>query len=172
MWYNVSMSVTIKQYSDVLVRCFESERERLVKILPSFVRIEHVGSTAVGVGGKNIIDILIGVPDRMSMNRVRDILVKNGYFEGRDTHPNRLFLASKTEETNEGDFHIHICPIDEDSFKDFIILRDYFIKNPDIAKEYESKKHEFAKMAGFNRKRYKTLKSEYVSNILLDAKRK
>lgn len=166
------MPIIINQYSDALVRRFKLEREHLLKVLPSPVQIEHVGSTAVGIGGKNIIDILIGVSSRALMNQVRDILVKNGYFEGNDTHLDRFFLASKTSETGEGDFHVHICPIDEDSFKDFIILRDYFIKNPNIAKEYESKKYEFAKMAGYDRKRYKALKSEYVSNILLNAKKK
>lgn len=166
------MSVVINQYSDALIQRFKLERERLVKVLPSFVQIEHVGSTAVGIGGKNIIDILVGVPNRTSMGQVRDILVKNGYFEGHDSHPDRIFLASRTGETGEGDFHIHICPINEDSFRDFIILRDYFVKNPSIAREYESKKHEFANMAKYDRKKYKALKSEYVSSILLDAKKK
>ena len=166
------MSVNIKYYSSILAQRFESERVRIAKILPSFVQIEHVGSTAVGIGGKNIIDILVGVPSRTSMTQIRDILVNNGYFEGHDSHPDRIFLASRTGETGEGDFHIHICPINEDSFRDFVILRDYFVKNPSIAREYESKKYEFAKMAEYDRKKYKALKSEYVSSILLDVKKK
>lgn len=164
------MSVAIKHYSSILVQRFELERARIAKILPSFVQIEHVGSTAVNIGGKNIIDILVGVPSRASMIQTRDILVKNGYLEGHDSHPDRIFLASRAGETGEGDFHIHICPINEDSFKDFVILRDYLIKHRNIAQDYESKKYEFAKEAGYNRKQYKALKSNYVSNLLAQVK--
>lgn len=165
------MSVIISNYSDNLVSYFLSEKNRLVTLLPSTVRIEHVGSTAVGIGGKNIIDILIGVKNASEMAQIRDILTKNGYLEGHDSHPDRIFLASKQGETGEGDFHIHICPVSKNTFKDFIILRDYLKNNPLKAQEYLAKKHEFAKTANFDRKKYKALKSSYISNLITEAKK-
>ncbi|MCP9460099.1 MAG: GrpB family protein, partial [Candidatus Nanosyncoccus sp. P13S_S20_bin.18.1] len=104
------MSVMISEYKDTLLKRFKSEKQRLLSFLPDTIIIEHVGSSAVGIGGKNIIDILIGISDQDEMLRIRDILKENGYFEGHDSHGDRIFLASSKNETGDGDFHIHICP--------------------------------------------------------------
>ncbi len=153
------MSVVISEYKDTLLKRFKSEKQRLLSFLPDTLIIEHVGSSAVGVGGKNIIDILIGVSDKDEMFKIRDILKTNGYFEGYDSHDDRIFLASSENETGDGDFHIHICPITYNSYKDFILLRDFLISNPEKSKEYYNKKIELANKAGFDRQKYKTLKS-------------
>ena len=164
------MSVIVKEYSSKLIERFAQEKCRLSKLLPADIKIEHVGSSAVFIGGKNIIDILIGVPKREDMISVKNILTKNGYFEGTDSHEDRIFLASTAKETGEGDFHIHICPIKEESYENFIILRNFLRKNHQKAQEYLEKKYEFAKEAKFDRKKYKHLKSAYVSKLLAEAK--
>ena len=105
------MSVTIKKYSSKLIERFSQEKCRLSKFLPNDIKIEHVGSSSIPIDGKNIIDILVGVPKHEDMISVKNILMKNGYFEGTDSHEDRIFLASTAKETGEGDFHIHICPI-------------------------------------------------------------
>ena len=164
------MSVVISEYKDTLLKRFISEKQRLLSFLPDTLIVEHVGSSAVGIGGKNIIDILIGVSDKDEMLRVRDILKANGYFEGHDSHDDRIFLASSENETGDGDFHIHICPITSNSYKDFILLRDFLISNPEKSKEYYNKKIEFANKAGFDRQKYKTLKSQYLAQLLSEIK--
>lgn len=164
------MPVIIKEYSSKLTELFEQERNRLSKLMPPNVRLEHVGSSAVYIGGKNIIDILVGVPKHEDMISVKNILMKNGYFEGTDSHEDRIFLASTAKETGEGDFHIHICPINEESYENFIILRNFLRKNHQKAQEYLEKKYEFAKEAKFDRKKYKHLKSAYISKLLAEAK--
>lgn len=98
------MSVIVKEYSSKLIERFTQEKYRLSKLLPTDIKIEHVGSSAVFIGGKNIIDILIGVPKRKDMISIKNILTKNGYFEGSDNHEDRIFLASTKEETGDGDF--------------------------------------------------------------------
>ena len=164
------MSVVISEYKDTLLKRFISEKQRLLSFLPDTLIVEHVGSSAVGIGGKNIIDILIGVSDKDEMLRVRDILKANGYFEGHDSHDDRIFLASSENETGDGDFHIHICPITSNSYKDFILLRDFLISNPEKSKEYYNKKIELANKAGFDRQKYKTLKSQYLAQLLSEIK--
>ena len=164
------MSVVISVYKDTLLKRFTSEKQRLLSFLPDTIIIEHVGSSAIGIGGKNIIDILIGVSDKDEMLRVRDILKANGYFEGHDSHDDRIFLASSENETGDGDFHIHICPITSNSYKDFILLRDFLISNPEKSKEYYNKKIELANKAGFDRQKYKTLKSQYLTKLLSEIK--
>ena len=164
------MSVEIKEYTPVLARRFEEEKARIQVLLPKNVTIEHVGSSAVGIGGKNIVDILIGVSDAGEMQAVKDVLVNNGYFEGRDNHADRVFLASSESETGEGDIHIHICPVGTSTYTDFIALRDYLIGSPTKASEYLEKKREFARQAEYDRQKYKALKSAYVSRLLEEAK--
>ena len=164
------MSVVINDYKDTIRKRFVSEKQRLLSFLPGAIIIEHVGSSAIGIGGKNIIDILIGVSDQDEMLKVRDILKENGYFEGHDSHGDRIFLASSENETGDGDFHIHICPITCNSYRDFIILRDFLISNPEKSKEYYNKKNEFANKAGFDRQKYKTLKSQYLAKLLSEIK--
>ena len=164
------MSVVINSYSDDLVKRFESEKDRLLEFLDT-VSIEHVGSSAVGIGGKNIVDILVGVKSPNEMKTVRDTLAKNGYYEGNDSHDDRIFMASREEETGEGDYHIHICIADSDTYLDFIRLRDYLIKNPEKASEYLTMKQRIAKTAEYDRKNYKSLKSKYITQLLADAKK-
>ena len=164
------MSVVINEYKDTIPKRFVSEKQRLLSFLPDTLIVEHVGSSAVGIGGKNIIDILIGVSDQDEMLRIRDILKENGYFEGHDSHGDRIFLASSENETGDGDFHIHICPITYNSYRDFILLRDFLILNPEKSKEYYNKKIEFANKAGFDRQKYKTLKSQYLAQLLSEIK--
>ena len=160
------MTVEIKQYSEVLKQMFHKERSRLKLILPENVVIEHVGSSSVGIGGKNIVDILIGAKKKADFRKIRDILVCNGYYEGHDSHEDRLFLASRPSETRAGDVHIHICLTGSPCYEDFLILRKYLLNHPTEAKLYYEKKKEFAFLARYDRKEYKKLKSSYVSELL------
>ena len=45
------MVVEINKYFTDLVERFESEKSRIRNFLPGHVKIEHVGSSAVGLGG-------------------------------------------------------------------------------------------------------------------------
>ena len=166
------MSVRINTYNDILRGKFESEAKRIRELLGEGVTIEHVGSSAVGIGGKNIVDILVGVRDTSEMERVRDLLVKLGYREGHDSHPERIFMAWRKDddgtdrETGEGDYHVHICVEGSFEYLNFIRLRDYLRAHRDEALEYERMKSVFAEKAGYERKKYKALKSEYVKELI------
>lgn len=68
--------------------------------------------------------------------------------------------------------HVYICPVNENSYKDFIVLRDYLRRNSKEAEKYFEKKYEFAKLVGFDRKKYKALKSVYVTELLGKARKR
>ena len=53
----------------------------------------------------------------------------------------------------------------------FIVLRNYLKNNPKKAQDYLKRKYKFAKEANFDRKKYKALKSTYVSILLTEAKK-
>lgn len=160
--------LNIHQYSEELPAQFEVKAEQIRRVLGEEAAIEHVGSSAVGIGGKNIIDILVGVKN---IREAADKLIAAGYFEGNDSHEDRIFLASRQEETQAGDTHIHVCDIDSQTFRDFLTLRDYLRTHPDDAIAYEQKKHVFSEQAQHDRKTYKRLKAAYVSELLERAKK-
>ena len=159
------LSVEIKDYNEELVSRFEAEAERLGRILGEEVLIEHVGSSAVGIGGKNIVDILVGVESAEEMNRVRDLLTTLGYREGHDTHPERIFMAWRKDddgvdrETGEGDLHVHIVVKGSEECLNMLRLRDYLRGHPEKAREYFEMKSVFAREAGYDRKNIRHLKA-------------
>lgn len=169
------MSVEIKEYNEELKCRFEVEKERLKRVLGSDVVIEHVGSSAVGIGGKNIVDILVGVKATEEMEPVRDLLSWAGYREGHDTHPDRIFMAFRKNdddtdrETGEGDLHVHIVVVGSSEYNNMLALRDYLRTHPEKAQEYFEMKKVFAREAGYDRKKYKALKAEYVKNLISEA---
>lgn len=169
------MSVSLKTYSDELAERFEREAERISGVLGNEAKVEHVGSSAIGIGGKNIVDILVGVSDVDEMSVAREALVRLGYREGHDTHPERIFMAwrmnddGSDRETGEGDFHVHICVDGSEEYSNMILLRDYLRANREEALEYERMKSVFAREAGYDRKKYKALKSKYVSELIKKA---
>ena len=146
-------------------------------VLGDEATIEHVGSSAAGIGGKNIVDILVGVSGVDEMALVRDLLTKIDYREGHDTHPDRIFMAFRINddgsdrETGEGDYHVHICVNGSETYLDFLRLRDYLLTNREAALEYEKMKHGVANEAGYDRKKYKALKSEYVKELIKKVRR-
>ena len=166
------MSVKINAYNDSLRGKFEVEARRIREVLGGGVSIEHVGSSAVGIGGKNIVDVLVGVRDTSEMERARDLLVGLGYREGHDSHPERIFMAWRKDddgtdrETGEGDYHVHISVEGSEEYLNFIRLRDYLRAHRDEALEYEQMKLVFAEKARYDRKKYKALKSEYVKELI------
>lgn len=148
---------------------FNKLKNNLLKILGNKT-IEHIGSTALkNVDGKGIIDILVGASDEVEMNKIQAKLIKSGYFsKSTDKHSDYIFLSSTPAETTLGDHHIHLTIKDSKKFIEYIKLRDYFINNPDKAKEYSDLKHRLIKTTQNNRKDYKKLKSDYIEKILSD----
>lgn len=142
---------------------------KIKAVLGDDIFIEHVGSTVLGnVDGKGIIDILVGLKDVTDLRLASDKLIKMGYFAGKNNNPadGYVFLASTQSETGKGDSHIHLALSNSQRFNDFLKIRDFFINNPEKAKEYSDLKHQISKTAKFQREDYKRIKSQYIESIL------
>lgn len=164
----------VKQDYDKIASIFEHTRNKLCKALGEERDIEHVGSTAVpGLEGKGIIDILVGAKDVLDLDAAENKIIEIGFYASKKGRPSkdRSFLASRAEETKDGDIHIHLVIIDSDCYKDFILLREYLRKNQDEAKSYMAAKHEIIKKANYDRKKYKEHKGTYVDSLLKRARR-
>ena len=153
---------------------FTRMKNKLAPMLADGSQIHHVGSTAVlGLDGKNILDILISAKDNKHMNELRDKLVAIGYFPSLkpSSRQDYIFLASRREETSEGDIHIHFAVADTETHNNFLIIRDYLRSRNDEADQYSSIKYQYAKQANYDRSAYKKLKAAYVDKLLRRARR-
>ena len=153
------------------VQKFRTESAKLVGIVGEQFLIHHVGSTAIpNMSGKNILDVLIGVPSSKDLKGTMQKLEANGYFPGKRQEIDYIFLASRTEETGSGDIHIHLTVIGSERYNDFIYLRDYLLGNPIEATKYQDAKYQIVKKTNGNRSDYKREKAKYVANLLKKAR--
>lgn len=153
-------------------KIYNSTVNLLRKKINKNVPIDHVGSTAISnMYGKNIIDILVGAKDSKELEELTNIISSIGFYGSKKNKDDVYrFFASTKEETKSGDIHIHLALLETDRYKDFIILKNYLLSNKEEAKEYSNFKRKLVKKGYENRKDYKKIKSEYVSNLIIRAK--
>ncbi|MCD6367989.1 MAG: GrpB family protein [Candidatus Aenigmarchaeota archaeon] len=158
-----------RKYNPKYKNLFSYEKRKLSKILGSSVRIEHVGSTAVpGLGGKGIIDILIGVTNVKEIQKIKNKLKKNNY-EFREIASTSTRLFFRKEYRYGGNIrrvHVHLTRIDSNDWKMMISFRDYLRKNYEIAKKYAEIKREAVKKARGNGEIYRKIKGMFIEKVL------
>jgi len=168
------MPVNVKKSRKDMAAVFTRVKNKLTPVLADGSQIHHVGSTAVPtLDGKNILDILISAKDSEHMNELRDKLVEIGYFPSLNpsSRQDYIFLASRQEETGEGDIHIHLAVADTETHDTFLIIRDYLRSHNNEADQYSKIKYQYAKQANYDRSAYKKLKAAYVDKLLQRARR-
>ncbi len=158
-----------RKYSAVYAEAFKGERTRLLKRLDRRVRIEHVGSTAVpGLGGKNILDIIIGV-ERGGLVGIRKQLERAGYEFNADSGdlkpPPRLFLSRDTRYRGKRiRIHAHLTRLNNVHWVEQMAFRDYLRSNEDALREYAKVKIHAAAVAKGDRKRYIDAKDRFIKD--------
>ena len=147
---------------------YNKTKQKLKKQIGHNIEINHVGSTAIpNMYGKNIIDILIGVKDKDEFEYVNKVLKDMGYISSDKSKTDIYqFFSSTNEETKSGDIHIHLVFINTERYLEFIILRNYLLKNKNEANAYSNFKRELVSNNITDRKEYKEIKSKYVAELL------
>ncbi len=150
-------------------KIYQNVETKLRKRIETNIPINHVGSTAIPniEYGKNIIDILIGAVNNLQFEKIKQILIEEGYVASQKSKDEIYqFFSSTASETGSGDVHIHLVIIDTERYKEFLILRDYLLSHDDEAKNYSDFKIKILELGNRDRKEYKKTKSEYVTNLL------
>ena len=162
------MVILEKQNKKVNDKLYKNILKKLRTVIEVNVPIDHVGSTVLPrMYGKNIIDILIGARTNEEMDALSNKIIELGYFPGsKRTGYIYRFFASTEEETKAGDIHIHLAKVDSDRYKDFLILKNYLLKNKKEKTDYSNFKKNILKTGHNVRDDYKLIKSEYVSKFL------
>ena len=156
-----------RKYQKQYRKLFELERKRLSKALVERARVEHVGSTAVpGLGGKGILDIMIGVPKK-EFEAYTNKLARAGYeFREKASTKGRLFFR-RDYRTIEGKrrIHIHMTPIGSRDWRETIAFRDYLKAHPKEMETYAKIKQKAVKTAKGEGEIYRKHKCDFIIKI-------
>lgn len=153
-------------------KLYNAIEKNLREELGASIPITQVGSTAIpNMYGKNIIDILVGAKNSEEFEKIIKILEEKGFVASKKSRDEVYqFFSSTASETGSGDIHIHLVISDTERYLDFIILKEYLIQNKDEAQKYSDFKNEIITKGITDRKEYKAIKSEYVTDLLARAK--
>jgi GrpB-like predicted nucleotidyltransferase (UPF0157 family) len=134
------------------------------------VRISHIGSTAVQeIWAKNIVDVMVEIPENNSMKDVARILEQNG-FTIMSAEANRISLNKGYTENGFADkvYHIHLRYAGDN---DELFFRDYLNDHTDVAKEYEALKLRLWKQYEHNRDAYTNAKTDFITKWTTEAQK-
>lgn len=160
--------VELLDYDNDYTRIYLEEKKNLQRLLKGkYIRIEHVGSTAIkNIKSKPIIDILVTCEDLVSFQKfVKDNVESETYTVKEMADDAEDFLIRKEEDGKVKAF-IHVVLHDSKVAKDYILFRNYLNKYPEEAKKYEELKVELLKKYKDDRPKYTEGKNEYIKSII------
>lgn len=151
---------------------YEAMADELSGLLSGFevARISHIGSTAVdGIMAKDIVDILIELPERANMEAAASTLEHAG-FTVMSAESGRISLNRGNTPDGFADevFHVHLCYAGDN---DELYFRDYLNEHPEVAREYEALKLGLWKRYEYNRDAYTAAKGDFIRSVTARAKR-
>ncbi len=153
-----------KKYKKSFPEKFTKEKMRLLKLIPK-AKIEHIGSTSIkGLGGKGVIDILLGV-NKKDLRKAKNILIKN-YYIYKNSMENRYFFIKEKGFFMKKRYHLHLTEYNNIIWKKAIKFRDFLRKNKQAREDYIIlKKHAYI-LCKKNSKCYHKFKENFIKNIL------
>ena len=137
-----------------------AEEALLKKLFPT-AKISHIGSTAVPeIWAKPIVDILLEFSNESQLAEGRVRLEQSGYICMSQTQNRSSFNKGYTEQGFAPRvFHLHLRLFGD---HDELYFRDYLIRFPQAAKEYEALKLSLWKQYPHHRDAYTAAKGEFV----------
>lgn len=144
----------------------KQEIELLSTLLASYNPIiNHIGSTAIpDIQAKPIVDILVEISTDADWLPIKDIMETNGYicmseFENRINFNKGYTLEGYGDKV----FHIHFHRTGDNNE---VLFRDYLMRHPDIAREYEQLKISLLLKYKNDRDSYTDAKSYFIQRII------
>lgn len=152
------------------VREFNKEKEHLCKILGEVgsggVEIIHVGSTAMGILTKPIVDIVVSLEDFNKGQDIISILTMNNYRGLAWDISEGWIVMIKNDEEGLTTHHIHIVEKDGHKYNNLENFLRIMKENDNYLKEYEALKIHLAKKYQFDRKSYGREKGVFIERVL------
>ena len=165
----VQAPATVVPYDDGWPAAFAEIAGRLHLALPSYAKVEHVGSTSVpGLSAKPIIDVDVVVRSAAEIRETIARLRELGYH-----HRGDLGIAGREAFTTPfGLPYHHLYVVIEGSapHRDHVDLRDYLRTNAEAARRYAEVKAHAAHLLLVDREAYVAAKSATVLALLAEAR--
>lgn len=150
---------------------FACERERLRPYLGCIAdELQHYGSTAVaGLSAKPIIDMMAPVGSLDEADVLCDSLAAAGYQKVDAGFIKRRFCRRGA---GDGDltYHLHLVVSPDWPIKNELLLRDWLIQHPEVARAYEALKVKLAARHGDDMPQYTRGKNSFLRSIVNDAR--
>lgn len=150
---------------------FSQERKRLRPALGRIAdELQHYGSTAVpGLSAKPIIDMMAPVSSLGHADALVEHLVSAEYCQIDAGFFKRRFFRRKVEDSDLA-YHLHlvVCPIWP--LKNELLLRDWLIQHPQVARSYEALKVELATAYVNDMPSYTEGKTAFLRRVVNDAR--
>ena len=134
------------------------------------IRISHIGSTAIQrIWAKNIVDVMIEIPESVDMKNTAHILEQNGFII-MSSRVNRISLSMGYTQNGFADkvYHIHIRYAGDNGE---LYFRDYLNEHSIVAKEYEALKLRLWKHYEHNRDAYTDAKTDFITKWTEEARK-
>ena len=150
---------------------FLREKERLRGFVGGIAEgLEHYGSTAVpGLSAKPVIDMMGPVACLEEADAAGERLAGAGYGKiDAGFHKRRFFR--RLAEGGGVAYHLHLVVSPTWPVKNEILLRDWLIRRPDVARAYEALKLELAAAHGDDMPRYTDGKTAFLRAAVNDAR--
>lgn len=131
-------------------------------------QIEHIGSTAiVDMKAKPILDILIGVEDILTIDRVFEQALRTiGFYRLRIERPNEVVFAKFKDESFEIKTHfIHVVNYKEELWENLLFFRNYLNDNESAKSDYVHLKERYVASHSTGIDDYTKFKEEFVKHI-------
>lgn len=164
--------VKLKKHNKKWADLFEKEKKMLLKRFPGVILgISHGGSTAIpNIPAKPIIDMFAVVSSLKKVETIREDLEKMGYeYSGREDVKERILYRKGKPELQT--HHLHFVEKESNEWKNHMLIRDYFLKYPNMAKGYAKLKLLLAKKYPNDRKAYTEGKDTFIKSVIQKAKR-
>jgi GrpB-like predicted nucleotidyltransferase (UPF0157 family) len=166
--------IVVCDYDAAWPALFEEERARLQSVLgPIAVTIEHVGSTAVpGLAAKPIIDLLVGVRSLTeARSRCVEPLGALGYAYIAQYElwlPDELLFRKGIP--GPWTHHVHMMEPSSPRWGEFMLIRDYLRRHPEVADAYGSLKKALALVFDQDIAGFRNAKRPFLQAVLVKAR--
>ena len=163
----VSPSYRIVAYDQRSPALFDEEKALIVTTLAIEPRcVAHIGSTAViGLAGKPIIDIMVGLQTMEKAPRNAERLETIGYEWRGETVPGTLYIRKADPRR----YNVHMTEYEGGFWEEHLLFRDYLRAHADAAQRYEELKRELMAKLASDPPGYNVGKEPFIKCILARA---
>ena len=135
----------------------------------SCLRIRFHSTAIQGIRAKNIVDVMVEIPQSVVMKDIAQILEQSGFIimtsGAKRISINKGYTPNGFEDKV---YHIHLRYAGDN---DELYFRDYLNEHPAVAKEYEALKLRLWKQYEHNRDAYTDAKTDFISKWTAEARK-